>query len=345
MKDEIRSSQLSFKQMLFAKKNRTLLMLGNSVTGQNDGYAPCLSTNLIDQYPELSSVSRVSLGAMGSMGVASFWSDLVTQKSPGIVFLDTSTADVGWATAVSDISLALEWIWDLAMQADSTLVLLHLPRNDKYLVRRTEIIDIYDKFAQKNGIASIDLQSIVEAMGIDDLLYDGVHTTPQGGRVISEAISSSLSNLSISIEDNANKIRSNSLGTRLVKFDNLKISGNFMNEFPYIELGCDQTFLFDNSKEELLGLQLVLSSQAGVISLETEEFKVKVQTWDKYLDQKSRLGYLPIPECIRGKGNVILRVLSDSLGEQNINGEPTCIEHQGSKCRLIGAVVRTRDEH
>lgn len=338
------SSPLSFRQILFAKKNRTLLILGNSVAGQLDGYAPCLATNLMDEYPELSSISRVALGAMGSMGIASFWSDLVTEKSPGIIFLDTFTADVGWATSVSDIALALEWICDLSMQIDSTLIFLHLPRNDKYLMRRAEIINIYNKVAQKNRIPSVDLQSVIETKGIDELLYDGVHTTSEGGRVISEAIASSLSNLWVPVEYVANEPKSNSLGVRVVKFDSLNISGSFMNKFPYIELGCDQTFFFDTTKEELLGIQLVLSSQVGVVSLETDGFKVKVQTWDKYLNQKARLGYLRIPESIRGKGNVILRVLSDSLGEQNINGEPTSVEHQGSKCRLIGAVVRSRHE-
>jgi len=325
---------------------------GNSVTAQRNGYQVSLHDLLTRKWSVRSAATKLALGAVGSMGLASYWDALIRDRRPAAVFLECSTADMGQATPDSDVGVAVIHLVNAIRRIGADVCFLHLPRADQFASRRSRVLAVYSKIARELGIASIDLEFRDDLVDSKRYLYDGVHTTELGGRLIAEAVIDALMRLPHSERathlqpflEHDSFLRVNICDWQELGYDCNPTIGTFRLSFPFTEIETSGSATWTSSTNVLAGLKILLGPHSGVIQLSDGERTLKIQTWDETCDHHPRLSYVPIPLELRGARRIIITASNDEQGERDLFGLVSRVSRRGSALRLIGCVELSNDK-
>lgn len=327
---------------------REILYAGNSVTAQRDGYTESFHTRICSSTSKQYSASKLGLGGVGSMGLASYWHELAKDKKPSLCFIETTTADVGKATPLGDIESALVHIlYPLKVDGVETC-LVHLPRNDDFSHRRELVIAAYEDVAACFGVNSVQIDFTKDAPATRELLYDGVHTTPLGARHIGHALAETLLNLPVSTVVSSGDCNSQAMSDsqlRVDRWDRLRFRedpprGRFklLVDFVSLEKPNVARWSPEQSSEVLIGLQIVLGPLTAVIEIRNHQRSTTIQTWEPTCDRQPRLSYLSIPEDMRSSPWIEVRVQDASSAPNDLTGMPNHHMHEGNSMRIVGVV-------
>lgn len=319
---------------------------GNSVTAQRNGYQVRLHDLLCQKWSFRSPAIKLALGAVGSMGLASYWEALIRDRRPRAVFLDCSTADMGQATPDADVSVAVIHLLRAIRGIGAEACFLHMPRADQFASRRKQVLAIYSKISSELRVASINLELSDELTDPHLYLYDGVHTTGLGAQAVAEAIADALSSQdyfegtkrSRSVMEHESHLRLNTRGWHCFDYDPTPSTGTFRLAIPFAEIEGEGSATWTSSTSTLFGLQILLGPHSGVIELTDGERLLRIQTWDESCDQHPRLSYVPIPSELRHAGKIVVRASRKERGERDLFGLASRVSHRGSALRLVGFV-------
>lgn len=344
-----------FNNALIGRRDRNfeIAYAGNSVTAQRQGYQAHLHDHLKQKWSCQTAPIRVALGAVGSIGLASYWSALIRDRRPEVVFLECSTADIGGATPVPDIRVALGHLVHAFQKLGSRICFLYLPRTDRLASRRSEILRVYEHVAEDLGVPSIDLEFRDDLENPELYLYDGVHTTPLGAALIADAIVEALQNQERkhSIVSYRKKELVHAESNLIVhswqrmSYESVPRVSNFRLGIPFAEINCDSSATWASPDSSLIGLQILLGSHSGVIELRSDKKSRMIQTWDETCERNPRLSYLPIPIDFRTSNTITFTALRSVSGQRDLYGARSHTLHSGTMMRVIGCTEEFEARH
>lgn len=326
------------------ERNLEIAYVGNSVTAQKDGYQSHLHEQITQRGWCRTPAIKVALGAVGSIGIASYWEILLRDRRPDVVFLECSTADIGYATPINDIEVALRYLVIAMLKRGSRVCFLHMPRSDRHASRRRDVLRIYDHVAREFGVSSIDLEFDDALEDTEQYLYDGVHTTPLGASLIAEAIIYALSEQvtepptsQVTQTDSGNFCPDLFIrGWQRMEYKSTPTIGTFRFGIPFAETSIGGTATWASSSHQLLGLQILLGAHSGVIEISDDHNLLTIQTWDRTCDHNPRLSYLPIPPIFRRSNKITFRVVSETRANRDLFGGSSHELHSGLTFRIVG---------
>lgn len=326
------------------ERDLEIAYVGNSVTAQKGGFQSYLHEQITQRGWCRASAIKVALGAIGSIGIASYWEILLRDRRPDVVFLECSTADIGYATPIDDIEVALRHLVAAMRKLGSQICFLHMPRSDRHAARRRDVLRIYDHVARDFEVSSIDLEFSDALEDTEQYLYDGVHTTPFGASVVAEAIFNALSEqVTETPAIRVTQPDSSSYGPELLirgwqgmEYEPAPSTGTFRFGIPFAETNIGGTAIWESSSHQLLGLQILLGAHSGVIEITDDHNSLTIQTWDRTCIRNPRLSYLPIPPLFRRSNRITFRAVSEDRGHRDLFGGSSHDLHHGLTFRIIG---------
>lgn len=330
------------------KRALEILYVGNSVTAQRDGYVNHLHQSLQELSGRKHFSSKLALGAMGSLGIAAYWSRIVKRKSPDIVFIETSLADSGHATPLDLIHDSLLEVIRQAGSSGAFPVFLHLPRSDLYSHRIPVVKRIYDEVAKEFGIVTIDLSQDSNFIAPENYSYDGVHTTAAGaasaGRHIAKSFMEIMSRQDLDFKTPSGNLievkRFRSLSWQSMRISSPPELGRYKLEFEFAILMEGNKVEWKSSSNQLVALQVIIGPSSGVIQFETNGYKNSVQTWDPSSQNHTRLGLVLVPhDGIVAKEWTFQHISCDTAAK-DLYGLPSEWVKTGESLRLIGVLEK-----
>jgi hypothetical protein len=211
---------------------------------------------------------------------------------------------------------------------------------------------VYSRIASELGVASIDLELRDDLVDSKRYLYDGVHTTQLGGRLIADAVIDALNRQSYS--ENATHLQVireqdsfssvNICDWQDFSYDCNPTIATFRLSFPFAEIVTSGSATWASSINVLSGLKILLGPHSGVIELSDGERMLKIQTWDETCDHHPRLSYVPIPLELRGARRIVITASNEEQGERDMFGLASRVSRRGSALRLIGCVELSNDK-
>ena len=106
----IKSNSKYFNFHDFFQKKQNIVYAGNSITSQKNGYCRKFHEELCQITRNQHENVTLGLGAIGSLGLASFWNLLIESKTPNVVFIETACADISGITPKDDIAPSLKYL-------------------------------------------------------------------------------------------------------------------------------------------------------------------------------------------------------------------------------------------
>jgi hypothetical protein len=277
--------------------------VGNSVTSQRDGYVRGLHAHLGTWTAQPHHALQVGLSGMGSMGCLFTLDSFVLNRKPDLCFIECTTGDSGSRPPLEIIGPVIEGLVRKLSAIGCQCCILHAYRADRTVEDFQPIIDRYERVADHYGIPSIHLGRAVNLglrsgeWSLQQLFLDGIHTTPEGGRVLATLIAKALEAIL-----SANSPDAPPLGLRLHR-DNFEAarllrpepqtalvprgcrSSYFRHVLPYLELEAGNGLVLDPVPGKLAGLLFVAGPHAGDIVVEAESQMWRYSTWDEWCDR------------------------------------------------------------
>jgi len=327
--------------------------VGNSVTAQRDGFVPYLHAHLGSWTAQPHHAFQVGLSGMGSMGCLFTLDPLVLSRKPDLCFIECTTGDSGSRPPLEIIGPAIEGLVRKLRAIECECCILHAYRSDRTVEDFQPIIDRYEKVADHYGIPSVHLGRAVSlglASGewsLEQLFLDGIHTTPEGGRVVATLIARALETILSASSTNTLPLRSrlhpdDFEAARLLspKAETVLNSqrcrpSHFRQVLPYLEIEAGNALVLDATPGKLAGLLVVAGPHAGDIVIEANSQVQEFSTWDQWCD-RDLLRSVIFPEPIRRDATVRLTV-TDRGGWSR--GDPGGVHGFPKLLKLIGFML------
>lgn len=275
--------------------------LGASVSVQRDGYLPRLHQALVTATGQLHTAINASMGAVGS-GAAVFTMDSrVLEHSPDFCFVELSTGDMGHKTPLPEIGPALEGIVRKLQDAGCPVCFLYLYRSDRAFGDTNPVLMPYEQVAAYYGIPSLNVGAQMEAevrrgkYAVSDLLRDHVHTTPRGADITAALILQGVETLWAHTPAETNYLERRALPNlfpknfhhtgivpltpQMLREPENFVRGKFRLVLDFIQIDSHNEIVwkFDG---DLVGMQLILGKESGVIEVVTPQATYTYALWD-----------------------------------------------------------------
>ena len=156
--------------------------VGNSVTGQRDGYRPLLHQWLQDWSGQAHRSINLGLGGIGSFGAAFFLAATLKKRTPALCFVECLTGDLGSKTPLDAIGAVVEGIVRQLIANGCSICFLYLYEHRQHSSRGRAISAIYEAIADHYQVPSLHLGSATEkylshhALAAHCWFRDDVHT-------------------------------------------------------------------------------------------------------------------------------------------------------------------------
>jgi hypothetical protein len=299
--------------------------VGNSVTAQRDGYVPYLHAHLGSWTAQPHHALHVGLSGMGSMGCLFTLDPLVLSRKPDLCLIECTTGDSGSRPPLEIIGPAIEGLIRKLRAIECECCILHAYRSDRTVEDFQPIIDRYEQVADHYGIPSVHLGRAVSLglssgeWSLEHLFLDGIHTKPQGGRVMATLIARALETILSAKSNDAPPLRlrlhpDDFEAARLLRpevetaLDPQRCrSSHFRQVLPYLEIEAGNGLVLDATPGKLAGFLVVAGPQSGDIVIEANSQTQEFSTWDQWCD-RDLLRSVIFPEPISRDAKVRLTV-------------------------------------
>jgi lysophospholipase L1-like esterase len=264
----------------------TVAYLGASVSAQRGGYRPRLHDWLSSLTGQPHRAVNASMGAIGSVSAVFTMDDFVLRHRPDLCLVEYSCGDIEGQSPPAQLGPAIEGIVRKLRRASCELAFLHMYRHDRCFDPPDAVLSTWESVADHYGVPSLDLGRWAEAAlragerRSEELFFDGIHTTPEGSRLLAEAVAAGLRPLLES--PGADRpdppeplFARDYTRTALVPVEasmlrlpsNCEI-GRLRLIHPYLAIGADNT-LEVCLEGELVGVALVVGPDAAAIRIRT----------------------------------------------------------------------------
>jgi hypothetical protein len=340
-------SKMSLREILnFPCK---IAYLGNSITAQKNSFHEYLHVLLNAQYKNISNPIKAGIGGVGSLACNFMANQLVLDRNPQICFVECLAADMGGATPLELIDGAVEGLVQKLLSKDIFVIFLYLFRSSAtYDVQ--SILPIYEDIASRYRIPTINVFDYIKNQYIgryDEILSDGIHTTPFGAAVYAQYIASSLS----SFLDNSTpqpipepKNFRSFINTNIflpTQFDpgNLDVDRRklFRLYFPYVEIRAGEKVLYESNSHHVIGFMFLADIQCGVISITNDDSNdpLIMQLADQWC-KTPRIQAAYFKKPISPNKRVTLAILSDDRAPYGANGQVNTFVQTGDALKIFG---------
>ena len=322
---------------------------GNSITAQKNSFHEYLHTLLKAQYKEVSFPIKVGIGGVGSLACNFMADQFVLDRKPQICFVECFTADMGGATPLELIRGAVEGLVRKLLNENIFVIFIYLFRLPTIHNLRT-ILSIYEQIAGHYQIPSINVYDYIydEYFGrYDEILSDGIHTTPLGASVYAQYITNvmesllDLSNLpSVPglIHDHVFINTHISLPTQ---FDPSNLDVDRRNLFrlslPYVEIRIGEKIIYKSTTHHAIGFLFLADAHCGVICIadsDSNELLI-MQLADQWCETpRIQAAYFKKP--LTPSNRITIAMRSDDAALYGANGQVNTFVHTGDALKIFG---------
>lgn len=323
--------------------------LGNSITAQKNSYHEYLHALLTEQYKEISAPIKAGIGGVGSLACNFMSNQLVLDRNPQICFVECTAADMGGATPLEFIGGAVEGLVRKLLNQNIFVIFLYLFRSS--LVHNAQtVLSIYEPIARHYKIPSIHVDDYIQDQYLgrhDEILSDGVHTTPLGATVYAQYIASSITSflrhsippflpgpIHIHLFTNTNI----SLPSQ---FDPSDLDINRHNLFrltlPYIEIRIGEKVIHESKSHHTIGFLFLADAHSGVICIADSDAAEQstMQLADKWCDNpRIQAAYFKAP--LTPNKRITISISPDQTALYGANGQINTFIKAGESLKLFG---------
>jgi len=323
--------------------------LGNSITAQKNSFHEYLHVLLTAQYKDVSAPIKAGIGGVGSLACNFMANQLVLDRNPQICFVECFAADMGGATPLELIGGAVEGLVQKLISQDIFVIFLYLFRSSTAHDAQT-ILPIYEDIACRYQIPSINVNDYIEYQYIgryDEILSDGVHTTPLGASVYAHYIASSLSSYlgnstpqSLPEPINLHSfINTNIFLPTQFNPSNLDVDrrGLFRLSFPYVEIRMGEKVMYESKSHHAIGFLFLADTQCGVISITDGDSNepLIMQLADQWCEMpRIQAAYFKQP--LTPSKRITIAIHSDAAALYGANGQVNTFVHTGDALKIFG---------
>lgn len=326
--------------------------IGNSVTAQRDGYRPNLHTLIETWSAHRHDAINFGLGGVGSFGSVALLDLFVLKRQPTVAFIETSLSDSGLNTPAEWVEDSVRSLVECLREIETEVVFLHLTCIDEIRLRAVEARSVYDKIGTEKGIAHIDVEQRLANSGLvlqPSMFTDGIHTTPQGGRLFADTIASAimesaesplLAEHNIGLSDPV----SGWMRLRTHWADSLPVTagspsrGLYRLQLPTLRLTRGSRVEFSTGTTSVVGLVVVVDSEAGVMEVASGSESLTVQLADEWTNRSPRLQVVPFPRTFCVKDTLTVTCSTNDAAPRDAAGRFTQVRATASSLQLCGLV-------
>lgn len=332
-----------------------ITFLGNSVTAQKAGYVHYLKEQLDTFYGKKNEYIHAGLGGMGALATCFITDDFVSRHEPDICFVECTVADIGRATPLKYLDSAVSGIIEKLMITGTKICFLHLYCASYSSINGIQTVALYENIANRYSIPSIHVGTWIEdsiskgILAIEDMVYDGIHTTAQGARqyanLIFEAFCSFVTYAAPSISKSNNKINSIYLPFQhtqiilprsLVEDPSSSLSkARFRGLIKYIAISQDFVFTYASEVGSILGFLIIADEESGVLKVEYGSKSLYIQTSDEWCHNE-RIQAVILAEPIPITHKIRISLSQKDCADIGANGTANPTKKIGSSLKLIG---------
>jgi lysophospholipase L1-like esterase len=337
-----------------SRRSCKIAYLGNSITAQKEGYKKYLSDYIDQAFNQKNSYINAGIGGIGSLATNFLMDDFVLRYRPDICFVECTAADLGAATPEEFIPSAVEGIIQKLITNNVKVCFLHLYREMPDEAKNERILSLYEKIVDHYQIPSINIGRAISFLikkneyKNEDIVYDGIHTTPDGAQLYAMYIFSSFKEI-LKIEAQEKKdlsyIHNPFIHTRIVTPESSMledqkcyIKKKFRGIINYLQLQEENLMHYSTQEGIILGLFIVADEESGVIMIENQGKAIKIQTYDKWCD-KERIQAVIFGELIIASTEVQIGISTSEVAKKGSNGTENTIKKKGTSLKVIGLMV------
>lgn len=346
------SSGTSFAAKLQSGSQR-IAYIGNSVTAQRDGYRPILHKMIEAWSSHRHDAINFGLGGVGSFGSAALLDLFVLNRRPTVAFIETSLADSGLNTPAEWVRDSVRSLVESLRAIETVAVFLHMPRVDEFRSHAIPTRTMYDEITAATRTPHIDIeQSLANSRVVlqPSMFTDGIHTTPQGGRLFAETIATALMEAAESpllARHNIGPRDPNKgwMGLSTHWADTLVVTAGTVNrglyrlQLPILRLARGLKVELSTGTSPVVGLVVVVDSEAGVMEIASGSDGIAVQLADEWTNRSSRLQVVPFPRTFRVRDKLTITCSTSDVAPRDAAGRFTQVQATASSLQLCGLVL------
>jgi hypothetical protein len=334
-----------------------IAFLGNSVSAQKEGYRPYLQQSISKRFGHKFQFVNASLGGIGSLACSFLVDDFVLRHNPDMCFVECATADIGGATPLQYIGPAVEGIISQLLSNNIKVCLIHLYRHkDDFLVTE-KIIGLYEQVAKHYKIPSLNIHEAISGLVSDEkftaekIVYDGVHTTPDGavitaGLLFEAFVKLIQTNDPIQTEGTAplyvNLFRYTAIlpaTPEMLSFPVAGLQNRYRGLISYLQIGHGNEITFTPENCELAGIMVIADGGSGVVKVSSHGVISNIQLFDEWCG-KERIQAIILNTPHR-QGLIFKISLADiASGERGANAAPNIHVKKAESLKVIGFLLR-----
>jgi hypothetical protein len=337
-----------------SQRSCKIAYLGNSITAQKEGYKKYLSNHIDQSFNQKHFYINAGIGGIGSLATAFLVDDFVLRYRPDICFVECTVADMGDATPEEWIPSAVEGIVQKLITNNVKVCFLHLYRVMSDEVKQERILTLYEKIINHYQLPSINIGSVISLLinsnkyKNEDIVYDGIHSTPTGAQLNAKYIFSAFKEI---LKFEAQEkialpyIQYPFKHTSIVIPNSFMVIGNksyiekkFRGIINYIQLHEGSKLQYSTQDGIILGLFIVADEESGVIIIENQGKVTTVQTYDKWCD-KERIQAVIFGDPVMASTQIRISISASEVAEQGANGTENKIKKRGITLKIIGLMV------
>jgi hypothetical protein len=296
----------------------TIAYHGASVTAQKSGYRPLLHESLRRRFGQEHRLVTAAVGGVGPASSVFLLDWLAIRHDPDLCLVELSTHDEDGE--IEKIEAAAEGIVAKLESSGCRACFLHLYRGTWDEEHRARVVGIWERVADRHRIPSIDvgpaLRDAIDSGAVrkEELLRDGMHTTPAGSELVAAMLDGALGRLAEAriTEEALPALRPPGEGSEYSRARLLDAApehaqgrgslGLFRLQLPYLQVGVgDPIELIPPAP--LMGIAAIVGPESGEIRVASEAGERRKMLFDRFCHYERlnavRFGRHPPGEPVR----------------------------------------------
>jgi len=333
-----------------------IAFLGNSVSAQKEGYRLYLQQNINNHFGHKFHFVNASLGGIGSLACSFLVDDFVLRHKPDICFVECTTADIGGATPLQYIGPAIEGIIAQLLSNNVKVCIIHLYRHKDDLLLKKKVTALYERVAKHYKIPSLNVHEAIsglisgEKSTPEKIVYDGVHTTPDGAIITAGLVFEAFVKL-IQTNDQDQTAVITPLYANCFRYTNILPATTEMLLLPeagsqkkyrslisYLEIGQGNEITFIPENCELAGLLVIADSGSGVVKVDSQGVISNIQLFDEWCGNE-RIQAIILNGTYKRGLPVKISLADISSGERGASGALNSHVKKAESLKLIGFLL------
>lgn len=316
-----------------------IVILGNSVSAQKDGYAQMLGKGL--SFSEPSDIVNVSLGGVGTLGLLARECQQRTIVEDRRVILETSLGDADGATPPDQLEWALEELYGRVLAGQPcSVTAVHIPRFDEAGAHQVDVVNQHNRVMARHGVSVVDMR---DALVIADTT-DGVHLSEQGAAKVAAALSTALpSSRSMKGSTASPPTRDEASGFVPVGdpawTHHDGVAGSFRAQIPTVRLPPHGRSRVHLAEAQAIALMVVVGPSSGVVSISGSGMQEQRQTWDRWCTFR-RIQMLHVPPSMRRAAWLEVAHAVEPWAEYDAWSRPQHESRTGEAMEIVGVLTR-----